>query len=149
QYEDYYAQITTFLVAIGGVSLIVAAVNILNVMYISVAERIHEIGIMRSLGAMRSEILRMFLFEAMLLGVAGSIVGGVISAIAGYAISVIAIQAFTAGTTFGENATIFDATSIAYIVFAIAFGIAISTLSGLYPAWKAAQLTPIEALRHD
>jgi putative ABC transport system permease protein len=148
-YEEIYDQITTFLVAIGAVSLVVAAVNILNVMYISVTERIHEIGIMRSIGTLRAEVLRMFLYEAMILGIIGSIIGGIFSTIAGYLISVYAIQAFTVGTTFGENATVFNATSVAYIIFAMAFGIGISTASGLYPAWKASRMTPIEALRHE
>lgn len=149
QYEGFYDQVTVFLLAIGAVSLIIAAVNILNVMYISVTERIHEIGILRSIGTLRNEILRIFLYEAAILGVAGSLVGGIISAVGGYAVSLVAIQAFTAGTTFGEDITIFDMTSVGYVAFAIGFGIAISTLSGLYPAWKAAQLHPIEALRHD
>jgi putative ABC transport system permease protein len=148
-YEEIYAQITTFLVAIGAISLIVAAVNILNVMYISVTERIHEIGILRSIGTLRREVLRLFLYEAVTLGIIGSIIGGIFSTVVGYLISVYAIQAFTAGTTFGENVTVFNASSVAYIVFAMFFGIAISTASGLYPAWKAAQMTPIEALRHD
>lgn len=148
-YQDFYDQITVFLLAIGGVSLIIAAVNILNVMYISVTERTHEIGILRSIGTLRSEILRTFIYEAAILGIAGSLIGGIMSAAGGYAISVYAIQAFTAGTTFGENATVFNATSVAYVVFAVFFGIAISTLSGFYPAWKASKLTPIEALRHD
>lgn len=148
-YEDFYDQITVFLLAIGGVSLIIAAINILNVMYISVTERTHEIGILRSIGTLRSEILRTFIYEAAFLGIAGSFVGGIFSAVGGYAISVYAIQAFTAGTTFGENITVFDATSVAYVVFAVSFGVGISILSGFYPAWKASKLTPIEALRHD
>ncbi|HDR74337.1 MAG TPA: ABC transporter permease [Methanoculleus sp.] len=148
-YEDFYDQITVFLLAIGGVSLIIAAINILNVMYISVTERTHEIGILRSIGTLRSEILRTFIYEAAVLGIAGSFVGGLFSAVGGYAISVYAIQAFTAGTTFGENITVFDATSVAYVVFAVSFGVGISILSGFYPAWIASKLTPIEALRHD
>jgi putative ABC transport system permease protein len=149
QYEEIYAQITTFLVAIGAISLIVAAVNILNVMYISVTERIHEIGVLRSIGTLRRDVLRLFLYEAMILGIIGSVIGGIFSAIVGYFISVVAIEAFTAGTTFGENAMIFNASSVGYIIFAMFFGVGISTASGLYPAWKAAQMTPIEALRHD
>ncbi|KQC04470.1 MAG: multidrug ABC transporter substrate-binding protein [Methanoculleus sp. SDB] len=148
-YEEIYDQMTMFLIGIGAISLIVAAVNILNVMYISVTERIHEIGIMRSIGTNRRDVLQMFLFEAIVLGVIGSIVGGFFSTIGGYIISAVAIEAFTVGTTFGENATIFDSTAVAYVFFAMGFGIVISALSGLYPAWKAAQLSPIEALRHE
>jgi putative ABC transport system permease protein len=149
QYDDYMDMMTKLLLSIGSVSLLIASVNILNVMYISVTERIHEIGILRSIGTLKNEILRMFLYEAAILGVIGSIIGAILSVIGGYLVSIVAIQAFTAGTTFGENAVIFNATSVSYIVFATFFGIFLSALSGMYPAWKAAQLTPIEALRHD
>jgi len=149
QIDEIYGQITLFLVGIGAVSLVIAGVSILNVMIISVTERIREIGIMRSLGAERMEVMRMFLYEAMALGMIGSIIGGIFSGVIGYLISAAAIEVFTAGTTFGEGATIFNAAAVAYILFAMGFGVLASTLSGFYPAWKASQLTPIEALRHD
>ncbi len=149
QYEEIYRQITTFLVGIGGISLLVAAVNILNVMYISVTERIREIGIMRSIGVLRREVLRMFLYEAVILGVIGSVIGGAFSAVGGYFISVAAIEVFTAGTTFGENFTVFDLTAVGFVIFGMLFGIATSIVAGFYPAWKAAQQQPIEAMRHD
>jgi putative ABC transport system permease protein len=149
QYEGIYQQITTFLIGIGGISLLVAAVNILNVMYISVTERIREIGIMRSIGVLRREVLRMFLYEAVILGLIGSVIGGTFSTIGGYFISVAAIEVFTAGTTFGENFTVFDLTAVGFIIFGMLFGIVTSIAAGFYPAWKAAQQLPIEAMRHD
>lgn len=148
QYEEIYEQITIFLLGIGGISLIVAAVNILNVMYISVAERIREIGVMRSIGILRREILRMFLYEALVLGAVGSLVGGILSAASGYLISIAAVEVFTAGTTFGENFTVLDLSTAAYIVFGMAFGVGTSIAAGFYPAWRASQLSPIEAMRH-
>jgi len=139
QYEEIYDQITNFLLAIGAISLIVAAINILNVMYISVSERIREIGILRSLGMRRNEVMQVFLYEAIILGVIGSIIGGVCSIAGGYVVSLFAIQIFTAGTTFGENVTVFNETAVAYIIFAMVFGILTSILSGLHPAWKASR----------
>ncbi len=147
QYEEIYQQITAFLVGIGGISLIVAAVNILNVMYISVTERIREIGVMRSLGALRREVLRMFLYEAMILGFIGSVIGGIASAASGYLISLAAVEVFTAGTTFGENFTVFDQSAVGFIVFGMAFGIGTSIAAGFYPAWIASQLAPVDAMR--
>jgi putative ABC transport system permease protein len=148
QYQAIYDQITVFLLGIGGISLLVAAVNILNVMYIAVTERVSEIGVMRSIGVRRREVLRIFLYEALVLGVAGSAVGGVLSAVVGYVVSVAAIGLFTAGTTFGEEFVVFNLTAVGYIVFGMAFGIGTSALAGFYPAWKAARLLPVEAMRH-
>lgn len=147
QVNEIYATMGKFLLGIGAISLVIAGVSILNVMIISVTERTHEIGVMRSIGALRREILRMFLYEALVLGLAGSLIGGVFSFIGGYLISVAALEVFTAGTTFGEGAAIFDPLSLAYILFAMGFGVATSTAAGLYPAWQASRMTPIEALR--
>ncbi|MDD4566916.1 MAG: ABC transporter permease, partial [Methanoculleus chikugoensis] len=147
QYEEIYDQITLFLLGIGGIALVVAAVNILNVMYISVTERIKEIGVMRSIGALRREILRMFLYEAVILGVIGSVVGGILSIAFGYLISVAAIEVATAGTTFGENFTVFDQSAVGFIVFGMAFGIGTSIVAGFYPAWRASHLAPVDAMR--
>ncbi|MDN7012452.1 ABC transporter permease [Methanoculleus sp. FWC-SCC3] len=147
QYEEIYDQITIFLLGIGGIALVIAAVNILNVMYISVTERIREIGVMRGIGALRREILRMFLYEAAILGVIGSVIGGLLSTAFGYLISVVFIEVATAGTTFGENLMLFDQSAIGFIVFGMAFGIGTSIAAGFYPAWKASQLTPVDAMR--
>ncbi|WP_332450409.1 ABC transporter permease [Methanoculleus sp.] len=147
QYEEIYDQITVFLLGIGGIALVIAAVNILNVMYISVAERIREIGVMRSIGALRREILWMFLYEAAILGLIGSVIGGILSTAFGYLISVVFIEVATVGTTFGENFTVFDLAAVGYIVFGMAFGIATSIAAGFYPAWRASELAPIDAMR--
>ncbi len=66
---------TTFVMSIAGISLLVAAVSIFNVMLMSVTERIHEIGILRSIGTQKDEILRMFVYEAAILGFVGAAIG--------------------------------------------------------------------------
>jgi len=149
QYDRIYDQISLFLMGIGAISLIVAAVSILNVMIISVTERIHEVGILRSIGASRRNILLMFLYEAMMLGMIGSIVGGILSIVGGYFISRVAISVMTAGTTFGEGASVFGPDTFFFIAGGVLFGVIVSTLSGLYPAWQASRITPIEAMRHE
>ena len=132
--------ITVFLSGIGAISLLVAGVSILNVMLMSVTERIKEIGVLRSIGTRRSEVMRMFIYEALILGLAGALIGGLLSFVAGYAVTAIFV---------GNPDYLFNPTSLLYIVFGMAFGVLTSVASGLYPAWKAAQLNPIQALRHE
>ncbi len=137
---EAFGQITTFVSAIGGISMIVAGVSILNIMMMSVTERIKEIGIMRSIGAQRREVMSMFLYEAAILGIAGAIIGGVLSFAGGYAISSLMLQ---------TTKYFFAPSSLIQIVYGMAFGIIVCLICGIYPAWRAANLNPIEALRHE
>jgi len=132
--------ISLFVTAIGGISLVVAAVSIFNVMMMSVTERIQEIGILRSIGTRKSEIRRMFLYEAFILGFIGSIIGGLLSFLGGYAIVAVMIQ---------TTDYFFRPESLMYVPLGMVVGIIICVLSGIYPAWKAANLDPIDALRND
>ncbi len=135
-----FGSITTFMTVIGGISLIVAGVSILNIMLMSVTERIKEIGVMRSIGTKRREVLKMFLYEALMLGLVGSAIAGVLSLGGGYLVSTFMLQ---------TTKYLFVPSSLFYIVEGMAFGIGTSVICGLYPAWKASNLNPIEALRHE
>ena len=135
-----FGQITTFVSAIGGISMLVAGVSILNIMMMSVTERIKEIGIMRSIGAQRKEVMSMFLYEALILGVVGSIIGGALSLFGGYAISSMMLQ---------TTKYLFVPSSLVHIAYGMSFGIIICLICGIYPAWRAANLNPIDALRHE
>ena len=132
--------ITVFLMGIGAISLIVAGVSILNVMMMSVTERIKEIGVLRSIGTRRNEVMRMFIYEALILGVVGAVIGGVLSFGTGYLMTAVLV---------GSPDYLYNVKSLLYIVFGMAFGIITSAASGIYPAWKAAHLNPIQALRHE
>jgi putative ABC transport system permease protein len=137
---EVFGQITTFVTAIGGISMIVAGVSILNIMMMSVTERIKEIGIMRSIGAQRKEVMAMFLYEALILGVVGSLAGGIMSLVGGYAVSSLMLQ---------TTKYLFVPSTLISIVYGVSFGIVVSLICGIYPAWRAANLNPIDALRHE
>ena len=128
-----FGAVTTFVTAIGGISMIVAGVSIFNIMMMSVTERIKEIGIMRSIGTQKREVMSMFMFEAAILGTVGSIIGGVLSILAGYAVSALLLN---------TTKYLFVWSSAIPIVEGVCFGIIISLACGIYPAWKAANLSP-------
>ncbi|MFO7967718.1 MAG: ABC transporter permease [Archaeoglobaceae archaeon] len=135
-----FSQITSFLMAIAGISLLVAGVSILNIMLMSTIERTKEIGVMRAIGAYRQVILRIFMLEALILGVAGGVIGGMLSILGGFAINMIVLNSVE---------YLFVSTTAIYIFEGVIFGILVAVLSGIYPAWKASNLEPIEALRYE
>lgn len=132
--------LTLFCLAIGGISLIVAAVSIFNVMMMSVNERVQEIGILLSIGTETGEVRRMFLYEAFILGILGSGLGGLMSIVIGYSV----VDAMIGTTEF-----FFMPASIMYVPIGMAVGLVVCVLSGLYPAWRASNMDPIDALRSD
>jgi putative ABC transport system permease protein len=132
--------LTTFVMAIAGISLLVAATSIFNVMMMSVTERIREIGILRSIGTQKGEVRRMFLYEAVILGLVGAGIGAIMSVILGWLVVLAMV---------GTTKYFFTYESLIYVPMAMAVGIVICIVSGVYPAWKAADLDPIEALRAD
>lgn len=137
---DSFSTVTTFVSAIGGISLVVAGVSILNIMMMSVNERIREIGIMRSLGSQQPEVLMMFMYEALFLGIIGSAIGGALSLGAGYMVCTMFLK---------TGAYALAPSSLLQVAYGIGFGILISLICGIYPAWTASRMNPIDALRHE
>jgi putative ABC transport system permease protein len=132
--------LTTFALGIAGISLLVAAVSIFNVMMMSVTERIREIGILRSIGTQKNEILRMFVYEAAIIGIVGAGIGAILSLVIGYLV------------VFGMVGTteyFFAWDSLANVPEGMIVGAVICVISGVYPAWRASNLDPIEALRAE
>ncbi|MFC7077218.1 ABC transporter permease [Haloarcula halophila] len=137
RFNQQMAQIDTFLLGVGGVSMLVAAVSILNVMLMSTIERKGEIGVLRAVGYHRLDVLRLMLNEAMLLGIVGAVLGVGLSVLLGMAINAQLLS----------DPLAFTAEALRYTVVGFVFGTVSSFLSGLYPAWKAANARPVEALR--
>ncbi len=126
---------TAFLGAIAGISLLVGGIGIMNIMLVSVTERTREIGIRKAVGALRRDILIQFLLESMVL----SLTGGFIGIVLGWLISRVAGSAI-------DLVTVVDAGTV---ILATGFAIGVGVVFGLYPAWRAAGLRPIEALRYE
>ncbi len=126
----------TFLVAIAvpGIALLVGAIVIMNIMLVSVTERTKEIGVRKSLGARKKDILKQFLVEAVTLSAIGGAVGVLLAWIIGMIMTAIFFPTYL---------------SIAAVAITIFVSGGIGILAGVFPAWKAARLDPIEALRAD
>ena len=116
------------------IALFVGAIVVMNIMLVAVTERTREIGIRKSLGARQSDILKQFLVEAGTLCLIGGIIGLILAEVAGYIVTAL---------VFPTRIPIWAA------VVAIGFSGIVGVLAGLFPAWKAARLDPIEALRAD
>jgi len=127
--------LTMMLGGIAAISLIVGGIGIMNIILVSVTERTREIGIRKALGARKQDILNQFLIESLVL----SSTGGVIGIITGYTVSLGLgkILNMSVKTTFG----------VALIAFS--FSLLVGVFFGIYPANKASNLKPIDALRYD
>ena len=129
-----------FLSAVAAISLIVGGVGIMNMMLVSITERTQEIGLRKAIGARSADIVRQFIIESIVI----SGMGGVIGIIAGYSISLIIaliVQSLGYDWTFIVTAQ--------SLLLAVGFALTIGFVFGIYPAYKASQLNPIEALRYE
>ncbi len=135
---SFFSTLNLALLGIGLISLVVASVAILNVMLMSTIERRGEIGVLRAVGIRRGEILRMILAEAIFLGLLGGLVGAGVSLLIG---------AVLFGILTGSPWLVLGPASAQYLLYGFAFAVIASLLSGIYPAWKAANDPPVEALR--
>jgi putative ABC transport system permease protein len=138
QFKSLASGVTAIAGGIVGISLLVGGIGIMNIMLVSVSERTREIGLRKAVGATSAAILLQFLLEAVTLTVLGGLVGLVIG------------KVFAISLTFIPGANLEQADVPAWaIAVALVFSAGVGVLFGMWPAYKASRLDPIEALRHE
>ncbi len=130
-----------FMGSVAGISLLVGGIGIMNVMLVSVTERIREIGVRKAMGAKKRDILSQFVLESILLTLGGGATGAVLG---------IGLSRLMSGVPLaGEGSELSTIVTVDVIVLVLVVSISIGLFFGIYPAFRAARLHPIEALRHE
>lgn len=127
--------LTAFLAAIAGISLLVGGIGIMNIMLVSVTERTKEIGLRKAVGARGQDILLQFVVEAVVISLAGGLLGLALGALVALVVNLSGI--------------IPASVSLESVLLAVGFSMAVGLFFGIYPARRAAQLNPIDALRYE
>jgi putative ABC transport system permease protein len=120
---------------IASIALLASGIGIMNIMLVTVSERTREIGVRKSLGAKRRDVLLQFMFEALILTEIGGFLGVILGIIGGNVVAIIADMSFV----FPWN----------WAIIGLVVCSAVAVIFGSYPAYKAASLDPIEALRYE
>jgi putative ABC transport system permease protein len=133
--------LTIFLSSIAAISLIVGGIGIMNIILVSVAERMREIGLRRAVGATRKDILFQFLFESIVL----TVLGGIIGIVLGLSLS------FLSGIIISKFLKVDWISTIPFLAIVLGFFVSgfIGLVFGIYPARRASNLSPIEALKYE
>jgi ABC-type lipoprotein release transport system permease subunit len=144
--------LSTLFIVVGVVALIAGGFGVINTMMMSISERTREVGTLRAIGAQRSEIMKIFMSEAFVIGAIGAVAGVVL----GLIVSVILpyLTSSTAGGGAGGFAgaaltsSLNTSVTTGDVILTLGLGIIVGTLAGVYPAWRASSMDPVEALRH-
>ena len=156
------SELTTLLGAIAAISLFVAGLGIMNIMFVSVIERTREIGVLKALGFKRDNILSIFLTEATMMGVIGGLMGILLGTGISYLIPIILSGIYSSNTEQSSNvggSSAFSSSfgSMSYtplirpeiVILVFIFAMTVSLIAGYYPARRASRMDPVVALRHD
>jgi putative ABC transport system permease protein len=134
-YKTATANIYVVTIGVAAISLVVGGIVVMNIMLVSVTERTREIGIRKAVGASRRDVLQQFLIEAVVI----TSIGGVMGVLAGFALAFVLAKAMGFPLLFSAGSAILG----------VSVSSAVGIASGLWPAWKASKLDPIEALRSE
>jgi putative ABC transport system permease protein len=128
-------RVTRFVTGVAVIALVVGAIGIANIMLVSVTERTREIGVMKAVGARNRDVMGLFLVEAGLLGAVGAVLGVPLGLLVGYGATRYAEVSFSLAP--------------GWMALAVVVGVLVGVAAGLYPAWRAARVDPIDALRYE
>jgi putative ABC transport system permease protein len=140
-----FGTIQLFLGGIAAISLLVAGVGIMNIMIVSLIERTREIGILKALGMKSRTVLSIFLGESAIIGLIGALAG----ILSGWILANIVARLLASGAFGGTGFKVTPLLTPEVFFGALAFGVAISIIFALYPAWRASKLKPVDALRYE
>ena len=140
-----FGTIQLFLGGIAAISLLVAGVGIMNIMIVSLIERTREIGILKALGMKSRTVLSVFLGESAIIGIMGALFG----ILAGWILANITAGLLATGAFGGTGFKVTPLLTPEVFLGSLAFGIGISVIFALYPAWRASKLKPVDALRYE
>jgi ABC-type antimicrobial peptide transport system permease subunit len=143
-----FSTIQLFLGGIAAISLLVAGIGIMNIMIVSLIERTREIGILKALGMKSRTVLTIFLGESIIIGLMGAIIG----IVTGWILANVTATVLGSGGFIGGGSGAFTITPMLtpeVLVGALAFGVGVSVIFALYPAWRASKLKPVDALRYE
>jgi len=150
--SNIFSIIELFLGGIAAISLVVAGVGIMNIMIVSLMERTREIGILKALGTKSRTVLLIFVCEAVIIG----LMGGAMGVGLGWVMANVVAIVFRGGGVFMGNQgagtgglTITPILTPMVLLGALSFGVGVSVVFALYPAWRASKLKPVEALRYE
>jgi putative ABC transport system permease protein len=152
--SNVFSIIQLFLAGIAAISLLVAGIGIMNIMIVSLIERTREIGILKALGMRSQTVLLVFLCESVIIGLIGAVVGIASGWVLANVVALVfrgggaGVFSGTRGASTG-GVTITPLLTPTVTVLALAFGIGVSMVFALYPAWRASRLRPVEALRYE
>jgi putative ABC transport system permease protein len=156
-FSSILSTVQLLLTSLAGISLLVAGIGIMNIMIVSVMERTREIGILKSLGMKNQTVMVIFLSEAALIGFLGAVIGivfglGLSNFVTRFGFALLGGGAGSStlnGQRTGLMFSINPVLSPTVFIGALVFGVATSVLFGLYPAWRASKLKPVDALRYE